>query len=40
MYGYEHSFGITEVLIFSYYTVQSNMFMGIISFIFDNGKYF
>ncbi len=39
MYGYEPSSEITGVSIFSYYTVQSNIFMGIISFIFANREY-
>ena len=39
MYGYEPSSEITGVPIFSYYTIQSNIFMGIISFIFANREY-
>ena len=39
MYGYEPSSDITGVPIFSYFTVQSNIFMGIVSFIFANREY-
>ena len=39
MYGYEPSSEIAGVPIFSYYTVQSNVFMGIVSFIFANREY-
>jgi len=39
MYGYEPSSEITGVPIFSYFTVQSNVFIGIISFIFANREY-
>lgn len=39
MYGYEPSTELIRVPIFSYYTVQSNIFMGIISFIFANREY-
>ena len=39
MYGYEPSLELTRVPIFSYYTFQSNVFMGIISFIFANREY-
>ena len=39
MYGYEPYPELIGVPIFSYYTVQSNIFMGIISFIFANREY-
>ena len=39
MYGYEPAKEISGVPIFSYFTVQSNIFMGIISFIFANREY-
>ena len=39
MYGYEPSSEITGVPIYSYFTIQSNIFMGIVSFIFANREY-
>ena len=39
MYGYEPYPELIGVPIFSYYTVQSNVFMGIVSFIFANREY-
>ena len=39
MYGYEPYPELIWVPIFSYYTVQSNIFRGIISFIFANREY-
>lgn len=39
MYGYEPSSDLTGVPMYSYFTVQSNIFMGIISFIFANREY-
>ena len=39
MYGYEPYPELIGVPIFSYYTVQSNVFMGIVSFVFANREY-
>ena len=39
MYGYEPSSEITGVPIYSYFTIQSNIFMGIVSFLFANREY-
>ena len=39
MYGYEPYPELIGVPIFSYYTVQSNIFMGIVSFVFANREY-
>lgn len=39
MYGYEPYPELIGVPIFSYYTIQSNVFMGIVSFVFANREY-
>jgi len=39
MYGYEPYPELIGVPIYSYYTVQSNVFMGIVSFVFANREY-
>lgn len=39
MYGYEPYPELVGIPIFSYYTVQSNVFMGIVSFVFANREY-
>ncbi len=39
MYGYEPYPELIDVPIYSYYTVQSNVFMGIVSFVFANREY-
>ena len=39
MYGYEPYPELLGVPLYSYYTVQSNVFMGIVSFIFANREY-
>ena len=39
MYGYEPYPELLEVPIYSYFTVQSNVFMGIVSFVFANREY-
>ncbi len=39
IYGYEPSFLVAGVPIYSYFTTQSNVFMGIVSFIFANREY-
>lgn len=39
MYGYEPSSELTGVPIYSYFTIQSNIFMGIVSFVFANREY-
>ncbi len=39
MYGYEPYPELVGIPIFSYYTVQSNIFMGIVSFVFANREY-
>lgn len=39
MHGYEPYPELIAVPIYSYYTVQSNVFMGIVSFIFANREY-
>jgi len=39
MYGYEPAEDIVGVPIFSYFTIQSNIFIGIVSFIFANKEY-
>jgi hypothetical protein len=39
IYGYEPSIIVDGVPIFSYFTTQSNIFVGIISFIFANREY-
>ena len=39
MYGYEPYPELIEVPIYSYFTVQSNVFMGIVSFVFANREY-
>ena len=39
MYGYEPYPELIGIPILSYYTVQSNVFMGIVSFVFANREY-
>jgi hypothetical protein len=39
MYGYEPYPELIGVPIYSYYTIQSNVFMGIVSFVFANREY-
>ena len=39
MYGHEPYPELISVPIYSYYTVQSNVFMGIVSFVFANREY-
>ena len=39
MYGYEPYPELIGVPIYSYYTVQSNVFIGIVSFVFANREY-
>ena len=39
MYGYEPYPELIGTPSYSYYTVQSNVFMGIVSFVFANREY-